>query len=270
MSFAAAAHWRFAVALEPSTSTANHTARWFVATKSDLGVAYTKPYVSGGYGKPHWLWAGLDVSSITTYEFTQLYAGLRAAAPVVDFALGVRDTWPFTRPLLVPKRSYARSDLLDSGARAGRYWAWEAETVAIVPLPHFAFVGSFVVVGMLDIPRNRYVYDESYRAVVADHRYMVLRGAPMLRLLNEGALKLGALGEYVFDTGRPKSVVRVGPVGALTLTDHLEALAMLTFAVHSPDRLGIVLGAYGTATLRYRWATGEMKPALPWQGEIIP
>jgi hypothetical protein len=245
-------------------------ARWFVATKSDLGAAYAKPYFSGGYGKPHWLWTGLDVSSITTYEFTQLYAGVRAAAPVVDFAFGVRDTWSFKRPLLAPKRSYTRSDLLAPGGKAGRYSAWEAEAVAIVPLPHFAFVGDLIVVGMLDIPRDRSVYDESYRAVVADREYMVLRGAPVLRLLNEGALKLGVLGEYVFDTGRPKSVVRVGPVGALTLTDHLDALATLTFAVHSPDKLGIVLGAYGTAALRYRWATGETKPALPWQGEIIP
>jgi hypothetical protein len=245
-------------------------ARWFLATKSDLGVGYVKPHFSGGYGQPHWLWTGLDLSSITTFEFTQAYAGVRAASPILDLAFGVRDTWSFEKPLLVPDASYARDDLLGQSGSAARYWAWEGEAVAILPLPHSAIVADFIAVRTLDVPSDRYVYDESYRAVIADPLFMVLRLAPVVRLLNEDALKVGALGEYVFATGRDKPVVRVGPVGALTITNHLEALAGLTLAVSSPDRLGMVLGAYGTACVRYRWATGESDPALPWEGERIP
>ena len=244
--------------------------RWFLATKSDLGLGYIKPYFSGGYGQPHWLWTGLDLSSITTFEFTQVYAGVRASAPILDIALGVRDTWSFNKQLVLPQSSFIPDDLLDLSGPKARYWAWEGEAVAILPLPYAALVGDFIVVRLLDVPEDRYVYDESYRAVVADPLYMVARLAPVVRLLNEGALKVGALGEYVFATGRPKPVVRIGPVSALALTDHLEAVAGLTLAVRSPDRLGTMLGAYGTACLRYRWATGESDPALPWQGERIP
>lgn len=245
-------------------------ARWFLATKSDLGLGYVKPHFTSGYGQPHWLWTGLDLSSITTFEFTQVYAGVRVAAPIVDLAFGVRDTWSFEKPMLVPKESFVPDDLLGQPGPAARYWAWEGEAVAIAPLPYSALVGDLIVVRILDVPRASYVYDESYRAVIAHPLYMVLRVAPFVRLLNQDALKVGVMAEYVFATGRPRNVVRVGPVGVLTLTDHLEAMAGLTLAVSSPDRLGLMLGAYGTACLRYRWATGETNPLPPWQGERIP
>ena len=64
--------------------------------------------------------------------------------------------------------------------------------------------------------------------------------------------------------------MRVGPAGSLTLTDYLEALGTLTLAVSSPDTLGLALGAYGVAGLRYRWATGEPEVKVPWRGSLIP
>jgi hypothetical protein len=94
--------------------------------------------------------------------------------------------------------------------------------------------------------------------------------APVARLLPESALKVGVLTEYLFSTGRDKPVFRVGPVAALQLTDHLEALATLSMAVYGPDSLGLAMGAYGLAGLRYRWATGEPDPKLPWKGSFVP
>jgi hypothetical protein len=44
----------------------------------------------------------------------------------------------------------------------------------------------------------------------------------------------------------------------------------MTLPVHSPDRLGLVMGTYAAAGLRYRTATGEKRPAPPWGGRIIP
>src|SRR5438105_3359993 len=79
------------------------TPRWFVSTKSDLGAPYLKPYVSFGYGLPHWIWTGVDVNAITTLEFAQAYAGLRASTPVLDLAFGVRDTGSFGKPFLAPR-----------------------------------------------------------------------------------------------------------------------------------------------------------------------
>jgi hypothetical protein len=97
-----------------------------------------------------------------------------------------------------------------------------------------------------------------------------LRVAAVARFLNEQSLKVGVLSEYVFGTGRGKVVVRLGPAGSLQLTDHIEINATLTLAVSGPDHLGLVLGAYGVAGIRYRWATGERQPKLPWSGAVIP
>ena len=246
------------------------TPRWFVSTKSDLGAPYLKPYFSFGYGLPHWIWAGVDVNAITTLEFAQAYAGLRASSPILDLAFGVRDTGSFGKPFLVPQASFRREDVLDGTAPRARYWAWEAEVVAIAPLPHSALLLDFIAVRTLDVPEGSYLYEESYRAVVAKPLFAVLRVAAIARLLREDALKVGVLSEVVFASGRETGVVRVGPAGALTLTDHLEALGTLTLAVSSPDTLGLALGAYGVAGLRYRWATGEPGPKAPWRGSFIP
>jgi hypothetical protein len=244
--------------------------RWFVSTKSDIGTPYIKPYFSAGYGLPHWIWGGVDVNSITTGEFHQVYAGVRAATPVFDLAFGFRDTWSFGKPFLAPKQSYTRSDVVDAPGSGSRYWAWEAEAVGIVPLPHSAIVADLIMVKTLDMPPGMYLYEESYRAVIAKPFYAVFRTAVVARILREGALKVGPLFEYVFATGREHNVVRVGPAASLQITDHLEAQGTLTLAVYSPDSLGLTLGAYGVAGLRYRWATGEPSPKLPWQGEITP
>ena len=244
--------------------------RWFISTKSELGAPYIKPYFSAGYGLPHWIWTGVDVNSIATFEMFQAYAGVRAASPILDLAFGARDTWSFYKPFLTPAASFTREGALDAPGKKARYWAWEAEAVAIAPLPYSALVADFIIVRTLDVPKDRYVFDESYRAVVKDPLFYTLRVAAVARFLNEQSLKVGVLSEYVFGTGRGEAVVRLGPAGALQLTDHIEINATLTLAVSGPDHLGLVLGAYGVAGIRYRWATGEKQPKLPWSGTVIP
>jgi hypothetical protein len=244
--------------------------RWFISTKSDLGTPYVKPYFSFGYGLPHWIWAGIDVNAIATLEFVQGYAGLRAASPILDFAFGVRDTQSFYKPFLAPAATYTYSDVLNGSSPKARYWAWEAEAVAVAPMPHSALLLDFVMVRMLDVPNGRYVFEESYRAVINSPLFAVLRVAAVARFLGENSLKVGCLVEDVLWTGREQGVIRVGPVAAIDITDHLEALGVLTLPVSSPDSLGLVLGSYGIAGLRYRWATGERAPKFPWQGPFIP
>jgi hypothetical protein len=246
------------------------TARWFVSTKSDLGVPYVKPYVSFGYGMPQWIWAGVDLNAIATMEFVQAYAGLRASLPIFDLAFGLRDTQSFQKPFLRPAMTFSRDDVLNGESPKARYWGWEAEAVGIVPLPYSAVVVDLIAVRTLDVPDDRYVYEESYRAVVARPFFAVLRFAAVARLLHEDALKAGILSEYVVFTGRDRGVVRVGPAAQIQLTDHLQGLGTLTLAVSSPDALGLALGAYGVAGLRYEWASGERHPKAPWRGFFIP
>ena len=244
--------------------------RLFLSTRSELGLLYVKPYLSAGYGQPHWIWGGVDANAMSTLEFAQWYAGVRAATPLLDLAFGLRDTWSFQKALLQPARSFSRADVLDAPGPSAHYLAWEGEAVAILPLPYSALVADFIFVRTQDVPQGRLLYEENYRAIVADPLFFTLRTAAVARLLRQDALKVGLLTEYVFGTGRPHDVVRVGPVAALQLTDHLQAQVGVTFAVHSPDRLGLVLGAYGVAGLRYQWASGERNPQPPWRGRLIP
>lgn len=243
--------------------------RWFVSSKSDLGALYLKPYFSVGYGLPHWMWAGVDVNATTTIEFGQVYGGVRASLPVLDLAFGVRDALSYWKNFLDPQATYVSADLGGPGKNA-RYWAWEAEAVGIIPLPHSAILLNYIAVGLPDLPPDKYLYEETYRAIVADRFFQVFRVAAVARLLREDALKVGVLTELITSTGRGQNVFRMGPAAALQLTDHLEALGTLSVAVSSPDRLGLTLGAYGLAGLRYRWATGEPAPRLPWRGPMVP
>jgi hypothetical protein len=229
-----------------------------------------KPYFSAGYGMPHWMWVGIDVNAVLTLEMFQPYVGVRATSPLLDFAFGARDTWSFYRPFLTPQTHYSFNDVSKAPGPNARYAAWEAEVVGVVPLPHSALVVDLIGVKLLDVPSSQFLYEESYRAIVADGMYGVLRLVAIARLLREDALKIGVLGEHVFETGRNKPVYRLGPAVSLQLTNHLEALGTITFAFSSPDSLGPILGSYAIAGLRYRWATGEPNPKFPWQEPLIP
>jgi hypothetical protein len=244
-------------------------ARWFVSSKTDLGGVYAKPYVSVGYGLPHWIWVGADLNAITTLEFGQAYAGARASSPILDFAFGVRDTYSYAKTFLDPQVTFVADDVSRPGRNA-RYWAWEAEGVAIAPLPYSAILVNYVAVGTLDVPEDRYFYDESYRLIVGSSFFQVFRAAFVLRFLGEESLKIGVLTELITSTGRSRSVFRMGPAAALQVTDHVEMLGTLSVALASPDRLGLALGAYGVAGFRYRWATGERAPTWPWKGLRVP
>jgi hypothetical protein len=246
------------------------TPRFFVSQRSEAGTPYAKPYISAGYGLPHWLWTGIDVNAIATLEMFQTYFGVHGSLPVFDLQIGMRDTWSYGKPFLTPDTSYTRTEVLNPRGPRARYWALEAEAVGILPLPHAAFIADVIMVRTLDVPKNMYLYEESYRAVIADPLYFTVRLAALGRLLRENSLRIGVLSEYVLGAGRDRMTVRVGPAGSLQVTDHLEINAALTLAVVSPDRMGLALGAYGVAGVRYRWASGERNPSWPWQGYLIP
>ncbi|HET8937405.1 MAG TPA: hypothetical protein VFN67_28375 [Polyangiales bacterium] len=244
--------------------------RWFISQRTELGIPYLKPYVSAGYGLPHWIWAGVDVNAIITMEVLEVFSGLRLASPVFDVSLGIRDNWSFNKPFLKRLDSYTRDDVFNSPGPNARYWAAELDALAILPLPYSAIGVNFVMVHAFDMPANSALYEESYRLITHDPTFYVLRFVALARVLNEGSLRFGVLAEHGFATGRLSTVWRVGPVISAQITDHLQFNAGVTLKVDSPDALGLSLGAFGTAGFRYYWATGERRPELPWRGKLIP
>ena len=105
-----------------------------------MGLPYAKPYLSFGYGKPHWIWTGVNINAIATLEFIQGYVGVRASTPVIDLAFGARNTKSYGKAFLVPAPHYTEDSLMDAPGEGARYWAWEAEVVATAPLPHAAVI----------------------------------------------------------------------------------------------------------------------------------
>ena len=194
--------------------------------------------------------------------------GVRAASPILDLSFGARDTWSYEKTFLTTP-PFTRDDVLNAPGSKARYWAWEFEAVASAPLPYSAVVADFIIVRTLDVPAGRYVYDESYRLIVKSSQFYILRMAAVARLLRQDALKIGVLAVHIFGTGRGQGVWQLGPAGALQLTDHLEIVAALALHVSGPDALGLSLGAYGVGGFRYRWASGEKSPALPWSGPLV-
>jgi hypothetical protein len=244
--------------------------RLFVSTKSELGVPYVKPYFSAGFGWPHWIWTGVDVNAIVTTEVVEVYSGLRLASPVLDLAFGIRDNWSTNKPFLVPRESFRRDQVVYAPGPAARYVALEGEAVGVLPLPHAALAVDFVMVDVLNMPEDRYLYEESYRLITKNSLFFVARGLALVRTLAENSLVFGVMAELGFNTGRDSAVLRVGPVVMAQLTDHLSLNMGFTLKAVSPDHLGLTLGAYGVAGFRYTWATGERAPKFPWQGDIIP
>lgn len=245
--------------------------RWFVSQRTEVGAPYAKPYFSAGYGLPFWIWTGVDVNAILTTSVFEVYAGARIiSTPVFDVAFGYRDNWSFDKPFLDPKSSYTYDDVYKQGGKLARYQALEGEAVAVLPLPYSALAADFVMVDLLDKPAGKYLYEESYRLITKDPLFFVLRGVALARILHEQSFKVGVLTEWGFSTGRGSDVFRVGPIMMLQITDHLSLNAGFTLKVASPDHLGLTLGAYGVAGLRYTWATDERRPEFPWHEEVIP
>jgi hypothetical protein len=58
-------------------------------------------------------------------------------------------------------------------------------------------------------------------------------------------------------------VGRAGPVLGVAITRHLDARATVLLVVASRDRIGLDGADFAQLGLRYRWASGEPRPAFP-------
>ena len=237
--------------------------RLFVSSRIDAGFGYGKAQLAAGYGKPYWMWIGVEAFPITTYEFAAFYAGLRAYLPFADLALGVRDNYSYKFGWLDPKEHHDGPEVRDRHGDRARYLAWEAVLSGGAPVPLGYALWEATVDVVTDAPPNVHLYEESIRAVMKPPKIVMTRLGYLLAFGRNDFIKVGVLGEAIFLPGRASNVLRIGPVGSINLTDHLEALGVVTFAVKSPDTLDTVLGGWAILGLRYKWATGDKLPRFP-------
>jgi len=241
--------------------------RLFLQSRFDIGLNFGKGTVSTGYGLPHWIWIGPEVFAISTTEFGAIYGGVRASSPILDIAFGYRNNYSYRRTFFAPRDTYTKHDVDEEGRPNARYLTWELELSGLVPLFGGYAIWAADLDKILDAPPDVAVYEESNRVIVDTPWLLGLRAGylyPITGNGGNGGIKLGAVVDYVIQPNRMgKNTIRVGPIGLITLTDHLEILGLATFTVASPDDLGFFLGTWAVACFRYKWATGERHPHFP-------
>ncbi len=116
---------------------------------------------------------------------------------------------------------------------------------------------------VLGTPRGFYLYEEALHAVMKPPYLYRARLGYMAEMDRFGELRLGAAAEVLGNPGRDSLVVRIGPVLAVSLTHHLDAVGTVMVVAATPDQLGLLGADLGQLGLRYRWATGDRWPEFP-------
>ena len=216
-----------------------------------------------GFGKPHYAWAGAELSSSLSLRGTTTYLGARGALPWGSLRAGARYFAAAQQRLLVPSGQIERAELdVDEGPRT-RYVSLEASADADIPLPFGGLVALGSVHRLFGVERGYLVFEDALRVVaeppwLARGRltYLVGFGTP-------ATLRLGVLAEVIGDPQRETLWVRTGPAVAVSLTHHLDAVGVAAISVFSPDEIGLAGSDLGQIGLRYRWATGDLWPEFP-------
>ncbi|WP_437743834.1 hypothetical protein WME73_01715 [Sorangium sp. So ce302] len=238
-------------------------ARPFLSALMDLGVIYFRPSLALGVGKPHWSWLGIEGYASGSPNGGAEYLGLRAALPSVEIRGGARYAFSTTQYFLEPRASYTRRDTELMQGPPSRYVAAELEVSGSIPLLGGSLFGVATGYAVLGTPEGFYLYEEALHAVMKPPYLYRARLGYMAEMDRFGELRLGAAAEVLGNPGRDSVVVRLGPVLAVSLTHHLDAVGTVMVVAATPDRLGLLGADLGQLGLRYRWATGDRWPEFP-------
>jgi len=231
-------------------------ARPFAAGKATAGPGYGRLALAAGYGRPHWIWAGVETSGYLSPYFGCMQAGLHASGAVVDVSASFRRTGSFEFGLIAPVPSVTRAELTRNNDKA-RYDSLDASVWGFVPYQRLLLGWEFTYVRPFNLG-DALLFEEVQRVVVGRDGVFTTKLSPMLELLTDASLYVGLMGEQLSLLGRTRTMVlRLGPSTWARLGDHWSLFGSLTFPVQSPDRLGAWNASYGYIGLTYAFATGE-------------
>jgi hypothetical protein len=236
--------------------------RWFVSSRIEAG-GYVKPQAAIGYGEPHWAWAGAEAWLMSTFSFAAAYFGIRGSLPFVDLRLGLRNTYSYHRSFLEPMEHYPNEAISELHGPHARYLSLETELSGVIPLLDGYLFPVVTFYAMPDVPEGKYLFDESLRGIM---KPPFIEGNRLGYVKNFGKndfIKLGVLSELIVLPGRGDVIFRLGPAGAVSITDHLDLQGTITFVLSSPDDLSVWNGSFGVLGFAYRMATGDPSPHFP-------
>ena len=231
--------------------------RPFVAATLDLGVAYLKPRIQAGYGRPFWSWVGVEAYPVLGLSGFGHYAGFAAAIPGFTLRGGSRYFYPFSRSLLEPKASYTRTDIELTGGRRSDYLAFEGEATATAPLFNGSVFGVLTGYRLSFVEPDYYLFEEGLRVVMKPPYVWRARAGYLLAFGRDSAIRLGIAGDVIGLPGRDEFVVRAGILASVAVSAQVEAQVSLIPVLVSPDSLGLAGGDFGQLGVRLSWATSS-------------
>lgn len=237
--------------------------RPFAAVVFETAGISGKTELELGYGRPHHLWAGVEISTALALGGLQAFGGLRATAPWGTLRFGPRFWTALGQRLIVPADVITRPMLDAFDGPKTRYLALDADANFQIPLPIGAIGVLLSASGIFGVEDGYYVFENTYRVVVDPPFVGRVRVSYLAGIGNPPTFRLGGLAELIYNPGRDMVNVRLGPAVAVSLTHHLEAVAAVGLSVFNPDEIGVAGADLGQIGLRYRWATGDLWPEFP-------
>lgn len=232
--------------------------RPFLAGQALAGMGVGRLALQSGYGKPHFMWGGLEGAVSLTPYYGNLQGGLHLSAFIAELYVSYRRTYSLTHGLL-PHVTTVSDDDLDAGSKNKvRYDTLDADMWGFIPYRRLLLAWEFVCVHPLGQPSETLLYEEIQRVIMTPSGVFSVKATPMIKPSHSLDLYFGLLVEQLTLLGRGVEWVwRLGPSFFVTLGDHWDVGGYVSLPVQSPDRLGFWNSLYGTAALQYRFATGD-------------
>lgn len=237
--------------------------RLFGAVVFETAGISVKTELDAGYGRPHFMWAGVQADAKLSLSSLAFFGGLRAVAPWGSVRFGPRFVTAANQKL-IPEAEVVTKTMLDAGeGLRSKYLSLDAEAAFQIPLP-FGSIGLLATgYGLVSVVDDFYVFEDSLRVVIEPPFVGRFRASYLAPIGSPATLRVGALAELIYNPGREYFNVRLGPAVAVSLTHHLEAVASVALSVYNPDEIGVSGADLGQIGLRYRWASDDLWPEFP-------
>ena len=230
--------------------------RGFVSGTAALGLGSARLTQAFGYGRPHWMWAGVETTGYVSPYFGAIQSGLHVDALLAEASIALRHTASFEYGSVPAVPSVTHSELVRNKDKIS-YNSLDASLWGYAPYRDLLLAWEFTYARLLGFD-DSLLFEEYQRVVVGRHGLFTTKLAPMVRLPRTRPFYVGVLGEQISLLGRTETMVfRLGPTFWGKLGDHWDIIGCWSLPIHSPDRLGAWIGSYAYLSVGYAFATGD-------------
>ena len=118
-----------------------------------------KVFASAGYGRPHWVWGGVEGYAFETLDMGVLYGGICANLLAADLQLGVRQVWSQARGTSPRAGSHSIDDF-DNAPSHVAYTTLVGELSGGLPIPTGYMLYDFEALHVTNLAPGKDLFDE--------------------------------------------------------------------------------------------------------------